>query len=64
MSLIWSMRDRVEVSYKLRTLRRAASCSTTAPTCCNTVEKPPNQLGDAYRCPGSQALEVLNAASR
>lgn len=30
----------------------------------NTVEKPLNQLGDAYLCPGSQALEALNAALR
>ncbi len=30
----------------------------------NTVEKPLNQLGDAYLCPGSKALEALNAALR
>ena len=30
----------------------------------NTVEKPLNQLGDAYLCPGSKALEALNASLR
>jgi 2-oxoglutarate/2-oxoacid ferredoxin oxidoreductase subunit beta len=30
----------------------------------NTVEKPLNQLGDAYLCPGSKALEALNALLR
>ena len=30
----------------------------------NTVEKPLNQLGDAYLCPGSKALDALNAALR
>ena len=30
----------------------------------NTVEKPLNQLGDAYLCPGNKALEALNAALR
>jgi len=30
----------------------------------NTVEKPLNQLGDAYLCPGSKALEALNATLR
>ncbi|MCK9379722.1 MAG: 2-oxoacid:ferredoxin oxidoreductase subunit beta [Sulfuritalea sp.] len=30
----------------------------------NTVEKPLNQLGDAYLCPGSMALEALNASLR
>ena len=30
----------------------------------NTVEKPLNQLGDAYLCPGSKALDALNASLR
>jgi len=30
----------------------------------NTVEKPLNQLGDAYLCPGSKALAALNASLR
>jgi 2-oxoglutarate ferredoxin oxidoreductase subunit beta len=30
----------------------------------NTVEKPLNQLGDAYLCPGSRALDALNALLR
>ena len=30
----------------------------------NTVEKPLNQLGDAYLCPGSGALAAINAALR
>jgi 2-oxoglutarate ferredoxin oxidoreductase subunit beta len=30
----------------------------------NTVEKPLNQLRDAYLCPGSKALEALNASLR
>ncbi|MDP2169393.1 MAG: 2-oxoacid:ferredoxin oxidoreductase subunit beta [Rhodocyclaceae bacterium] len=30
----------------------------------NTVEKPLNQLGDAYLCPGNHALEALNASLR
>ncbi|BAL23990.1 2-oxoacid:ferredoxin oxidoreductase subunit beta [Azoarcus sp. KH32C] len=30
----------------------------------NTVEKPLNQLGDAYLCPGSKALDALNALLR
>ena len=30
----------------------------------NTVDKPLNQLGDAYLCPGSKALEALNATLR
>ncbi|MGL1835058.1 thiamine pyrophosphate-dependent enzyme [Rhodocyclaceae bacterium SMB388] len=29
-----------------------------------TVEKPLNQLGDAYLCPGSKALDALNASLR
>jgi 2-oxoglutarate ferredoxin oxidoreductase subunit beta len=28
------------------------------------VEKPLNQLRDAYLCPGSMALEALNASLR
>lgn len=30
----------------------------------NTVEKPLNQLGDAYLCPGNHALAALNASLR
>jgi 2-oxoglutarate ferredoxin oxidoreductase subunit beta len=30
----------------------------------NTVEKPLNQLGDAYLCPGSKVLEALNETLR
>ena len=30
----------------------------------NTVERPLNQLGDAYLCPGSKALDALNASLR
>ena len=30
----------------------------------NTVEKPLNQLGDDHLCPGSKALEALNASLR
>ncbi|MDO9242324.1 MAG: 2-oxoacid:ferredoxin oxidoreductase subunit beta, partial [Rhodocyclaceae bacterium] len=30
----------------------------------NTVEKPLNQLGDAYLCPGNKALDALNASLR
>jgi 2-oxoglutarate ferredoxin oxidoreductase subunit beta len=30
----------------------------------NTVEKPLNQLGDAYLCPGSKALAAFNASLR
>ncbi|MCX7176264.1 MAG: 2-oxoacid:ferredoxin oxidoreductase subunit beta [Proteobacteria bacterium] len=30
----------------------------------NTVEKPLNKLGDAYLCPGSKALDALNASLR
>ncbi|MBI1905753.1 MAG: 2-oxoacid:ferredoxin oxidoreductase subunit beta [Rhodocyclales bacterium] len=30
----------------------------------NTVDKPLNQLGDAYLCPGAKALEALNASLR
>ena len=30
----------------------------------NTVEKPLNQLGDAYLCPGSKVLDAFNAAHR
>lgn len=30
----------------------------------NTVDRPLNQLGDAYLCPGSKALEALNASLR
>ncbi|MCC7309656.1 MAG: 2-oxoacid:ferredoxin oxidoreductase subunit beta [Sulfuritalea sp.] len=30
----------------------------------NTVEKPLNQLGDAYLCPGAKALDALNASLR
>jgi 2-oxoglutarate ferredoxin oxidoreductase subunit beta len=30
----------------------------------NTVEKPLNQLGDAYLCPGGKALDALNASLR
>jgi 2-oxoglutarate ferredoxin oxidoreductase subunit beta len=30
----------------------------------NTVERPLNQLGDAYLCPGKRALDDLNASLR
>jgi 2-oxoglutarate ferredoxin oxidoreductase subunit beta len=30
----------------------------------NTVEKPLNQLGDAYLCPGKKALDAINASLR
>jgi 2-oxoglutarate ferredoxin oxidoreductase subunit beta len=30
----------------------------------NTVEKPLNQLGDAYLCPGNKALAGINASLR
>jgi 2-oxoglutarate ferredoxin oxidoreductase subunit beta len=30
----------------------------------NTVAKPLNKLGDAYLCPGSKALEAINASLR
>jgi 2-oxoglutarate/2-oxoacid ferredoxin oxidoreductase subunit beta len=30
----------------------------------NTVEKPLNQLGDAYLCPGSKVLDAINDSLR